>query len=79
VATVNWKQVKRFAMTAIRTIMTVAITVVIPTDALAIFEYTGGSQTFVVPQCARSIIIEAWGAQGGGGYAVGEALRSSRA
>ena len=47
------------------------------------FEYTGGQQTFAVPECVESITIEAWGAQGGnasigvvtggkGGYAKGQ-------
>jgi hypothetical protein len=29
------------------------------------FEHTGGVQTFVVPECARSFRLEVWGAQGG--------------
>jgi hypothetical protein len=45
------------------------------------FSYTGNMQTFSVPQCATSVTLEAWGAQGGwyeqqqyggkGGYAKG--------
>jgi hypothetical protein len=32
------------------------------------FAFTGAPQTYVVPTCATGIVIEAWGAQGGGSH-----------
>jgi len=52
-----------------------------------IFDYTGGEQTFIVPECVETLTIEVWGAEGGdsdvcggdvesdggsGGYATGK-------
>ena len=42
----------------------VSFTTLIQTD----FGYTGSAQTFIVPAGVTSVIIEAWGAQGGGSY-----------
>jgi hypothetical protein len=44
---------------------------VVPATGSATFNYTGGAQTFAVPQCATSITIDAYGAQGGSGTQVG--------
>ena len=47
------------------------------------FNYTGGVQTYTVPTCVTSLIIETYGAQGqggaggNGGYAKGEMLVTS--
>jgi hypothetical protein len=37
-----------------------------PTHGAQAFDYTGADQSFVVPECASQLTIEAWGAQGGG-------------
>lgn len=34
------------------------------------FEYTGTIETLTLPECASTVTIEAWGAQGGGGVTV---------
>lgn len=32
------------------------------------FNYTGGVQTYTVPACVTSVVINTYGAAGGGGY-----------
>ncbi len=40
------------------------------TVAVAIFDYTGADQSYVVPPCATKIRVHIWGAGGGGGDAI---------